>query len=233
MAKILLVEDDPELAERLRDWFGLENHVVELIDNGEDALQMLENYTFDVIILDWGLPGILGPEVCQRYRKSGGVTPILFLTGKGDVLSRVAGLDLGADDYVSKPFDVKELSARVRSLVRRPPQFAAPDLSVGEVLLHVGSRTVNVGELSVQLMRKECAILEYLMRHPDRHYSAKQLLESVWPSDTEASEDTVRTCIKTLRRQLGALGKRDYIKTELGSGYYVQTQSTLNSSEKT
>lgn len=221
MAKILVVEDDVELADRLQDWFSLENHTVDIVNHGDDALQMLRAFSFDVIVLDWDLPGKTGIEICQTYRREGGMTPILFLTGKGDVDHRLTGLDSGGDDYLPKPFDVRELSARVKALIRRPSDMVANLCSIGKVHLNPGSRTVTVEGKTAQLMRKECAVLEFLMRHPNRHYGAKQILESVWPSDSEASEETVRTCVKTLRKQLSSLGKTEFLKTQLGSGYYV------------
>jgi DNA-binding response OmpR family regulator len=222
MAKILVVEDDIELAERLDDWFKLENHIVEVVGSGEDALQMLSVYSYDVVVLDWGLPGMNGIDVCKQYRRSGGHTPIIFLTGKDDVESKMTGLDCGADDYLPKPFDVRELSARIRSLTRRPTTMLPADISMGDVRLDPVSRTVQVGDKSVHLMPREAALLEYLMRHPNRHFGARALLEAVWPSDTEASEDTVRTVVKTLRRQLASIGRDDLVKTQLGSGYFIE-----------
>lgn len=223
MAKILLVEDDTDLAARLKDWFSLDNHLVEDVTTGEDALQMLRNYTFDIVVLDWSLPGMPGIEVCKKYRSEGGKTPILFLTGKVDVDDKETGLDAGADDYLTKPFDTRELSARIRSILRRPPTMLATDLRVGAVILRPDTRTVTAGDASAHLKPKECALLEFLMRHPDKLFSAKELLEAVWPSDTDASSDSVRTWMKLLRRQLGTIGRPDMIKTVLGSGYMLDS----------
>jgi DNA-binding response OmpR family regulator len=222
MAKILLVEDDLELADRLQDWFSLENHILETVHSGEDALQMMESFEFDVVVLDWGLPGMAGIDVLKTYRKGGGQTPVIFLTGKGDITNREAGLDGGADDYLVKPFDIRELSARVRSLLRRPKGLLPTELRIQEVNLELETRTVKVGDLCVHLMPKQCALLEFLMRHPNRPFGAKSLLDAVWPSETEASEDTVRTCMKTLRRQLASVGRENFIKTVLGSGYIIE-----------
>lgn len=221
MAKILLVEDDVELAGRLRDWFALENHVFEVASSGEDALQMMEGFDFDVVVLDWSLPGISGLEVCRRYRASGGQAGIIFLTGKSDIPSKGEGLDSGADDYMIKPFDVRELGARIRSLLRRPRTVFSV-LKIADVELKAETRMLTVKEKSIILMPKQSALLEYLMRHPNRPFSAKQLLDSVWPSDAEASEETVRTCMKTLRQQLAALDKKDFIKTLYGAGYLIE-----------
>lgn len=221
MAKILLVEDDVELAERLKDWFHTQSHTLEVASSGEDALQMLGNFDFDVVVLDWGLPGLTGLEVLRRYRKMGGETPILMLTGMNDINNKQDGLDSGADDYLTKPFDVRELGARVRSLLRRPKGLLPTELKYEDVELLLETRTVKVGEASVHLMPKQAALLEYLMRHPNRPFGAKALLNAVWPSDSGVSEETVRTCMKTLRRQLATVGKEDLVKTLPGSGYII------------
>ncbi|MBK7748279.1 MAG: response regulator transcription factor [Candidatus Obscuribacter sp.] len=222
MAKILLVEDDLELAERMQDWFTLENHALEVVHNGGDALQMLGSFEFDVIVLDWGLPGVAGIDVLRTYRKNGGTTPIIFLTGRGEIINREEGLDSGADDYMVKPFDVRELSARIRSLLRRPKGLLPTELTIQGLHLELETRTAKAGANAVHLMPKQCSLLEFLMRHPNRPFGAKALLDAVWPSESEASEDTVRTCMKTLRRQLANIGKEDLIKTVLGSGYLIE-----------
>jgi DNA-binding response OmpR family regulator len=222
MSKILLVEDDTEMCGWLADWFKQENFVFESAHNGEDALQLMEQFEFDVIILDWGLPDISGIEVCRRYRSTGGEAPVLFLTGKGDIDDKEKGLDSGADDYLTKPFDVRELAARVRSLLRRPKQILPVELTVNGVALDLKTRVVREGTKNLRLMPKECALLEFLMRHPDTIYSSKALLDAVWRSDSDSSEDTVRTCMRTLRLKLQKLGRDDLIKTILGSGYIIE-----------
>lgn len=222
MSKILLVEDDEEICGWLEDWFKQENFVFESAHNGEDALQLMGQFDFDVVILDWGLPDITGIEVCRRYRSNGGEAPVLFLTGKGDIDDKEQGLDSGADDYLTKPFDVRELAARVRSLLRRPKQILPVELTINGVALDLKTRVVREGNNNLRLMPKECALLEFLMRHPDTIYSSKALLDAVWRSDSDSSEDTVRTCMRTLRLKLQKLGRDDLIKTILGSGYIIE-----------
>lgn len=222
MAKVLLVEDDPQLSQQLQDWFVSEHHLVEAVDSGEDALQLLTNFTFDLVVLDWNLTDITGLHVCQRYRAAGGKAPIIFLTGEGDIDHKEAGLNSGADDYLVKPFEVRELGARIRSVLRRPKELLPTELRVGDVSLDPPTRSITYGTTQIHLMPKECALLEYLMRHPNHCFSAKALLDAVWPSDAESNEDTVRTCVKTLRQKLIKLGKPDLVKTVPHAGYKVE-----------
>ncbi|MFA6558865.1 MAG: response regulator, partial [Candidatus Obscuribacterales bacterium] len=120
MAKILIVEDDPQLADLIVQCLSRENHLVEHVDNGADALSQVKLYIFDLIILDWNLPEVSGLGILQEFRARGGVTPVLFLTGRRDLADKLEGLDAGADDYLTKPFDSRELKSRVRALLRRP-----------------------------------------------------------------------------------------------------------------
>lgn len=222
MAKILLVEDDLELADKLKSWFASQGDLLEAVTTAEDALQMLGNFSFDLILLDWTLPGMTGAEMCSRYRKSGGTTAIIFLTGRGDIGSKEQGLDLGADDYLVKPFDTRELSARVRSVSRRPSCMLPVEIRINNVILDMNTKSIVVDGVSYALRSKECVLLEYLMRHPNRIFGSKNLLDAIWPSDQEASTDTVRSWIRNLRQKLAAAGKPDLIKTIPGSGYMIE-----------
>lgn len=221
MAKILLVEDDPQLSQKMSQWFTLENHLVETASSGEDALQLLTNFKYDLVLLDWNLTGITGLTVCRRHRAAGGTTPIIFLTGEGDVDHKESGLDSGADDYLVKPFDMRELAARMRTVLRRPKELLSAELKIGDLYLDQEERTVSCGKASVRLMPKEAVLLEYLMRHPSKYFSSKALLDAVWPSESDANQDTVRTCVKTLRQKLIKVGKPDLIKTVPHSGYKI------------
>ena len=222
MAKILVVDDDEAGAARLKEWLRLEGHIVELVGNGNDALQLLSAYNFDVVILDWMLPDITGLEVCRRFRESGGLTRIIFLTGQNDISRKEQGLDAGSDDYLVKPFEVRELSARIRTLLRRPPQVLSVEIALGGVKLDPKLRMLTVDGTEVALRPKECALLEYLMRHPNSAFNARALLDSVWPSESEASVDTVRTWMLELRRKLTKAGKEQFIRTIPGMGYMIE-----------
>lgn len=224
MTKLLLIEDDEILAEQLSKWLVEQNYLCEHAPSGEDGLQLLSAYQYDLIMLDWELPGKSGLDVCREFRKNGGITPILFLTGQGDISHKESGLDSGADDYLTKPFELRELAARIRSLLRRPVRLIAEELKLNGVKLDVQTRTVSHGENSTRLMPTECATLEFLMRHPDQTFSTKALLDAVWTSQSEASEESVRTCMKTLRFKLGKIDKKTLIKTVLGAGYSIETE---------
>lgn len=223
MAKVLLVEDDIEICRTLEGWFSTENILSECVHRGSDALQLLESFIYDLIVLDWGLPDMTGLEVLRRYRATGGTAPILFLTGRHAIGDKEIGLDSGADDYLTKPFEMREFGARLRSLLRRPRTMLPIELEVGGVVLDTKTRTARAGSLSVRLMPTELALLEYLMRHQNTIHSSKSLLDAVWKSDDVISEDSVRTCMRSLRLKLKKIEKEDLIKTILKSGYIIES----------
>lgn len=225
MAKILIVEDDQELAGVLQDWLVSEHHVVDTVDNGAEADQMLRHYAFDLLVLDWDLPGMPGVQVCKNFRTRGGLTPILMLTGKSEIKDKTVGLDAGADDYLTKPFHPDELSARVRALLRRPaPVSATNELKAGDLLLEPNTYRVTRAGKELRLLPKEFALLEFLMRHPNVVFSADALIDRVWSSESDASPDTVRTNIKRLRQKIDIEGERPMILTVHGVGYKLDVQ---------
>ncbi len=223
MAKVLVVEDEHDLAGPIKDWLTREQHLVELADNGNDAIDKLNVYKFDLIVLDLMIPGISGMEVCRRFRSQGGLTPILMLTAKSAVEDKEAGLDAGADDYLTKPFHLKELSARVRALLRRHTQSTGTELKVAGLALDMLSRKVTLNGEEIHLVPREFSLLEFFMRHPNQVFSAEALLDRVWASDTLASPDTIRTYIKILRKKLGGEGKESLIRTVHGVGYKLES----------
>lgn len=226
MAKILVVEDNEEFASILATWLQSQSYVVDAVHTGEDALQLLSSFNYDLLILDWELPGIQGIGVCEKFRRKGGTTPVLFLTGKSDLTSKVTGLETGADDYLSKPFEFRELAARVRSLLRRPAAIISNVLTVQGVALHVDSHSVEVGDKEVALTPREFSLLEFLMRHTNHAYSSKALLDSVWPLDSALSEDTVRSCMRSLRKKISTEGQDCIIKTMAGYGYIIESEQS-------
>ncbi|HEY9681305.1 MAG TPA: response regulator transcription factor [Oculatellaceae cyanobacterium] len=222
MGKILVVEDEADLALLVRNWLEREKHLVEVTDNGADALSHLRVNKFDVVILDLMLPELSGMEVCRRYRQSKGKTPILMLTAKSSVEDKEAGLDAGADDYLTKPFNMKELAARVRALIRRASDQPNNMFTIRDIVIDADEFRVTKGGIEVHLLPKEFRLLEFLVRHPHQVFSADDLLASVWESDTSALLDTVRGHIKRLRKKLDTAGQPSIISTVYGIGYRLE-----------
>lgn len=222
MAKILLVEDDVDLGDRIVQWLKHEHHTVELIADGMQASDYLAQLKYDLVVLDWGLPNRNGVDVLREFRSAGGVTPVLLLTGKGKIAEKEEGLDAGADDYLTKPFDIKELSARIRALLRRVPQFTTNSIVVGPVELNVGGHTISVSGKEIQFAPREFAMLEFFMKHAGQVVSTETLLERVWSSESTASSETIYTCVRAVRKKLKEAGADNFIRTVHGIGYKVE-----------
>jgi len=224
MAKILMVEDDVNFAEKAREFLQVEQHVVDLAHNGEDGWQFLSTYKYDLLILDWNMPGMTGVELCKKYRASGGNAPILMLTGKDGIEDKEVGFDSGADDYLTKPFHARELTARIRALTRRPPMVQADKVTIGNLTLDCISYKLTKNRQEVQLQPKEYTLLEFLMKNPNKVFSSKALLERLWDADAEASEDTIRTYMKNLRRKISSGDEVCPIRTIHGLGYKMEAE---------
>jgi DNA-binding response OmpR family regulator len=222
MAKLLFVDDDEALSNGVSSYLSLQGHVLDLCSSGEDALQLLDGFSYDLIVLDWGLPGISGEDVCRAFRSKEKQTPILFLTGKEDITFLERAFEAGADDYVLKPFNVRELAARIKTLIRRRTGTFVADLRIGDLLLRPEKNLISVNSTEVQLRAKETALLEFLIRHPNKVYSAQELLDAVWPADSARGTNCVRTWMNFLRNKLKEAGQENLIKTILGSGYIIE-----------
>lgn len=222
MSKILIVEDDTELAESVRSYLLGHGFNLEICGHGGDAKQLLQSFGYDLIILDWTLPGVSGDQICRDYRAAGGQTPVIFLTGKGDIDSLETALDSGADDYITKPFNVRELYARIKTLLRRRTGAFSSTLSIDNLELDPEKGIVTYKGQTVKLRAKETALLEFLMRNPNRVFSSQQLFDAVWPSDAEGSSDAVRTWMAYLRQKLAQVERADLVKTILGTGYTIE-----------
>ena len=227
MAKILLVEDDKLLAKTIGKMLTLQNHAVDTIESGTQALEYLRAYTYDLIVLDWSLPEVTGIEICKEFRRSGGNTPVLMLTGKGDIEQKQEGFDSGVDDYLTKPFHMQELEMRLKALMRRPAQIAAPAnvLKHGEIEVDLETRAVIKSGEPLRLLPREYALLVFLLKNPGVVFSADALLDRVWQSDSEASPDAVRIYVTRLRRKLDDPGKDSIIETVHGVGYRLRAAS--------
>jgi len=221
VAKILLVEDDQAVAEAIVDALEFESNVVEHVDCGLEASQRLKLYQYDLVVLDWDLPRKSGVEVCGEYRSGGGTLPILMLTGKSSVEDRVTGLDAGADDYLPKPFSMKELSARVRALLRRPEPMVSELVQLGPLQIDLKFHKVTRGQEELNLLAKEISLLEFLVRHRGQVFSVDDLLNKVWHSESDSSEDAVRQCVTRLRKKIDGESENSLIITVKGLGYKV------------
>jgi OmpR-family two-component system manganese-sensing response regulator len=220
MSKFLIVDDDKELTKGLDLYFSSKGLVIEVCDNGEDALQLLASFEYDLIVLDWTLPGITGHDVCRTFREKGGQTPIIFLTGKEHVSFLETALDSGADDYMVE----RELFARTKTLLRRRTGTYVAELKIGNLVLKPEMNLLITPTAEVRLRVKETALLEYLIRHTNQAFSAQQLLNAVWTSDSEGTTNSVRTWMNLLRRKLEGVGQTDLIKTISGSGYMIEDE---------
>lgn len=221
MPKILLVEDDMQLARELLYELNAEGWVTEHAGCARDAEQLLQFSSFDLIILDWTLPDGTGFEICSKFRQDSGTTPVIFLTGQHSIDEKEAGFEAGADDYLTKPFLMRELKARIKSILRRPPTLLPLKLVVNGAFLDSLRRQLIKGDIVVQLSQTECRLLQHLMTNSDRHFSSADLFKAIWISDSDSTEQTVRQHISVLRKKLQIAGLPDYLITVRGLGYRV------------
>jgi OmpR-family two-component system manganese-sensing response regulator len=220
MSKILIVDDEQDLAEGLRRSLARDQHLVEVAYDGREAIDMLAVSKYDLIVLDWMMPKQSGIDVCKWLRDKQDRTPILMLTAKGELEDKEKGLDSGADDYLTKPFHLREFQARVRALLRRGSSVATSHvLTYGKITLDAQARKVTRDGAEIKLEPKEFNLLEFLMRNPNQAFTADALVTRVWESDTEVSSDAVRVYIRYLRKKLDVPGTDSIIETVHGSGY--------------
>lgn len=219
MLKILLIEDDKLMAERTREWLALERYDVEVAHDGDTAKYRLADQSYDLIILDLQLPGISGLKICQDFRDRGGQTPVLMLTGQDTIKDKQSGFSAGADDYLTKPFAMEELSARVSALLRRPSRYLGQTVTMGAIVIETAKRQIIVNGQEIHLKPLEYDLLEYFIRHPGQIFSPEALLARVWPAQAEASLDSVYTCMNRLRKNLEKPGHKPIFVTVHGLGY--------------
>ncbi|HYP56016.1 MAG TPA: response regulator transcription factor [Solirubrobacterales bacterium] len=219
--RILVVEDDEEIVAVLLRSLRGEGYDVRAARDGVEALDVAYGFSPDLVVLDLGLPRLDGVEVSQRLRAEGDVS-ILMLTARAEVEDRVAGLDSGADDYLVKPFERKELLARIRALLRRRPPRGAASLQVADLTLNPATREVRRGEREVELTAREFELLEYLMRNERLVVSRERLLDEVWGYDPMAATNTIDVFISNLRRKLESGEEKRLLHTKRGAGYVLK-----------
>lgn len=220
--RVLLVEDEDRLRELLKRGLQEERYAVDATDNGDDALRLLRVTNYDLIILDVMLPGTDGLSVARSLRRAGDNTPILMLTARDTVDDRVAGLDSGADDYLTKPFSFRELLARTRAVLRRDAHSKDHVLRVGDLEMDTLTREVRRGGVRVDLTSREFAVLEMLVRNPNRVLTRSQIAEHVWDYDFTAMSNVVDVYIRYLRRKIDEGHAEKLIHTVRGSGYQIR-----------
>ncbi|WP_225781593.1 response regulator transcription factor [Xenophilus sp. Marseille-Q4582] len=216
--RILLIEDDPSLGSSLQSWLQLDGHAVDWLQRGDQAATALATHDYQCVLLDRGLPGLDGDAVLQRLRAHGAGRahlPVILITARDTLADRVQGLDLGADDYLVKPFDLEELSARVRAALRRGAAQATPELRHGEVTLDPAAKRVTLRGEAVAVTARELAVLQALMRRPGHILSRAQLEEALYGWGEEVESNAIEVHIYNLRRKLGSA----FIRTVRNQGY--------------
>jgi two-component system response regulator MprA len=221
--RILVVDDDRAVRDALRRALTLGGYEVQPAEDGEQAMEMIVQSVPDAVVLDVGLPGVNGLEVCRRVRRLGNRVPILMLTARDAIADRIDGLDAGADDYMVKPFDVGELKARLRALLRRAnSHMPGEELSFAEVTLDSERHGARVGESFVELTRTEYQLLELFLRNPRTVLTHSVIYDRVWGYDFGPASNALRVYVGYLRRKLQEIGARDLIHTVRGVGYVMR-----------
>lgn len=219
MAKILIVEDEKDLASLIEGWLSREHYLVEVAHDGTTALEKLKTSTYDVVVLDWMLPELSGIDVCRQYRAQGGNAGVIMLTAKESINEKEVGFTAGVDDYMTKPFELKELAMRIRAQLRRAETTTHTSFNIYDIQIDIEEHRVTKDGKEVYLMPTEFRLLEFFVRHPQRVFSSEELLSAVWESESYAGNDTVRGHITRLRKKLDAPGRESIITTVHGVGY--------------
>lgn len=229
-SRLLVVDDDPELLQFLLDEFSREQAECIGAINGTEALQYLRQSRFDLLILDWTLPDFDGIEICRRLRSSGDQTPVLMLTAHDDLDERVQALDLGADDYLTKPFELKELHARVRARLRRghveKAEQPSETLSLGDLSIDVLSRAVRFKDKALSLSQREFDLLHFLVEHSGQVLTRQEILEGVWGAPFVGDPNTLDVYLGYLRRKLKQQGSPPLVHTIRGVGFMARVDET-------
>lgn len=222
--RVLVVEDEIKMAALLKQGLEEQNHSVEVAHDGREALEVAKSYDFDVIVLDVMLPGLDGFEVARRLRKLFTQSPILMLTARDAIPDIAHGLDIGADDYLTKPFAFTELLARIRALARRPPASLPPHLRVGDLNLDPATRRVCRGDQEIRLTATEYRLLEFMMRRAGRVLTRTAIVEAVWGFNEDVEDNTLEAFVSSLRNKVDRGFSQRLIHTVRGVGYCLKEQ---------
>lgn len=223
MPKVLVVEDDVDLATMVRTYLQFEHYEVETVHDGKEGSVRVGTFEYDLVILDLGLPIVPGLDVLRALRARGKRTPVIILTGKDSIAEKEAGLDAGADDYLTKPFHMKELGARLRALLRRPaPIEQSEPIMIADLKLDRTQFVVTRSGNEVDLMPREFQLLEFFMRHPNQIFPPETLTERIWQDDSAAAVPALRTTMRRLRKKVDPDG--NLLKTVHGSGYILKAE---------
>jgi DNA-binding response OmpR family regulator len=226
--RVLLLEDDPGVRRFVAKGLREQAYAVDAVKTGEEALYQVDINTYDVIILDVMVPDPDGFEVCRRLRKSGRHTPVLMLTAKDAVEDRIAGLDRGADDYLTKPFEFRELLARLRALLRRSESLRPAQLVVADLILDTSAQTVTRGGKQISLTHKEYALLEYLVHNAGRVVGRAEIAEHVWDDMFDPFTNLIEVYVNRLRRKIDAAGCVPLLHTRRGAGYCLVPANSVS-----
>jgi len=226
--KILLVDDETELTDPLGKVLSHEGYQVDIADNGRDGSELAQRNNYDLFILDWMLPEKSGLEICQELRSRSSTTPVLFLTAKDTIDDRVLGLDAGADDYIVKPFELRELLARVRALLRRVPHGAQNKLKVADLELDLENQSAYRGGKIINLSAKEFELLTFLMSHPGQLLTHEVIYNYLWKNEAQPSSNVLAALMRLLRRKIEIKNKPNLINTIYGKGYRFGILDDLN-----
>jgi two-component system copper resistance phosphate regulon response regulator CusR len=221
LVRVLIAEDDPGVQRFVVKGLEEQAYAVDAVATGPAALELAEINSYDLILLDVMLPGLSGFEVCRRLRELGLKIPVLMLTARDAVEDRVTGLDHGADDYLTKPFEFRELLARMRALLRRPAELKPAQIQVADLTLDTAAQTANRAGRSISLTHKEYALLEYLVRNENRVVGRAEIAEHVWDEQFDPFSNLIEVYINRLRRKIDGLKETPLLHTRRGAGYLL------------
>lgn len=222
MPRVLVADDDEQLRGVVTDWLESQKFDIVSVNSGSACKEVLEQQSFDVMILDWQMPGLSGVEVCRWFREKGGTTPVLMLTAKDEIKDKEIGFGAGVDDYLTKPFILRELSARLSALLRRGAVATSLVVEFGPLKVDPDKHLVTLEGAPIKVSPTEFSILDFLARHPGQVFNTTALLDRVWKSTADVSPDTVRVYIRRLRDKFKEAGHPELLQNIHGVGYKLQ-----------